>query len=424
MKNFKKYLFNYRCFIVWRINDLNRFFGKFKLPLLLMVVTPALGACATVMEAKQAYDEKPSMEMVLDRINTAARTLELEDIMLRTMPISAASTWPKDANHEIPKGDQSKLMGIVLSDAIFSPGSGFRPSAIRIKVMYQQTIFFESYPDMYYERKYMDKLPSNDEINDYGQKILGSGYNPVFNKSFVRFLRYTPDFKPKKSHFEGKLNGKTVEFYPSLEDAVISLADNAEQLQKIRNDMMDVDADKKRALRDIADTAREIKVLKDKKTAPAEIKAFENQIPVYKKEYDTAALKYETLLKAWKIELTKIKQQATAFNDEQLALAANIQSGVSAIKGLHTDAVVLVTISAMKLPSSIMNLPAELSKLTTSPKAGLRIARIYLNMVSLSENVSIIKKELAQTYAEAIAMDGLFDNRIKTVTSPQRKTEK
>lgn len=393
------------------------FFAKFKLLLLLLAVTPLLGACATVMEGAQAYQEKPSVEMVLDRINTAARTLELEDIMLRTMPISAASTWPNNANSEVPKGDQSKLMNIVMADAIFSPGSGFRPSPIRIKVMYEQSIFFESWPDLYYERKYMEKIPSNDAIKEYGKKILGHEYNPVFNKSFVRFLRFTPDFKPKKEHFEGRLDGKTAEFYPSIEDAVISLADNADQLQKIRNDMMDIDADKKKAMRDIADTAREIKELKDKKGAPAEIKELESQIPVHKKEYDTLAAKYDTLLKAWKIELAKIKQQATAFNDEQRALAVNIQAGVSAIKGLHTDSVALVTIAMLKLPTSIMNLPDEVIQLAQAPMAAIRIARIYLNLSSLSENASIIKNELMQTYDEANAMDGLFDSRIKTVTA-------
>jgi len=397
------------------------FFGKYKLFLLLLAITPMLGACATMLEAKQAYDEQPSVEMVLDRINTAARTLELEDIILRTMPISAASTWPADANREIPKGDQSKLMNIVLTDAVFS--AGFRPSAIRIKVMYEQTIFFESWPDLYYERKFMDKPPSNDAIKEYGKKILGQEYNPVFNKTFARFLRFTPDFKPKKSHFEGTLNGKTAEFYSSLEDAVISLADNAEQLQKIRNDMMDIDADKKKVLRDIADSAREIKALKDKKAPPAEIKALESQIPVHKKEYDTAVAKYDVLLKAWKMELAKIKQQATAFNDEQRALAVNIQAGVSAIKGLHTDSVTLITIALLKLPTSVMGLPDEAMRLAGSPNAALRLARIYLNLSALSENASIIKNELLQTYDETSAMDGLFDSRIKTVTAP-RKAEK
>ncbi|MBI5179237.1 MAG: hypothetical protein HZA04_08270 [Nitrospinae bacterium] len=398
---------------------MKRFWAKYKFVLLLTALAPALWACATALEAYQAMDEPPSVEMVLDRVNTAARALELEDIMLRSMPISAASTWPRRADAQVPQGDQGKLMSIVMEDAIFGPGSGFRPSPIRIKVMYLQTIYFETWPNLYYERKYLDKPPSNDAITDYGHRVLGPNYNPVFNKSFYRFLRYTPDFRPKKEHFEGKLNGKTAEFYPSIEDAVISLADNADQLQTIRNDMMDVDGEKKKAVRDIADAAREIKALKDKgeKKNEAEIKELENEMQVHKKEYDNAALKYENLLNAWKSELAKIKQQATAFNDEQRALAENIQAAVSATKSLQVDATTLVTIAMLKLPISVYNLPDEIKRLINAPMAGLRIARIYLNLISLSDNASIIKNELVQLYKEADAMDGLFETRIKAKTA-------
>ncbi len=361
------------------------------------------------------------MEMVIDRVNTAARVFELEDIMLHAMPFSAGSRWPQDCAKPIPLGDTAQLAAIVAQDALFSPGSFFRPSAIRIRTLYLQSILFESAPNLHYQRKYLDTPPDNNAIRAFGKKILGENYNPVFNPSLYRFLRYTPDFVPRRRHFEGKFEGAPAEYFANLEDAVISLADNPERLQQIRDDMRETDDAEKRAVRDIDDATRQIKKLKDEdenKNA-SEIKDLENEIALHRKEYDTAAARYSELLTAWKLELAKVKKQTTAFTPEQRELAVNIQDAVDLVKSLDLDSTTLVFIAMARLPDSLMNMPDELKRLLHAPFAGERIARILLNIISLKDNIMIIRNELGQHYAEANAMDGLFAGRIQIATVKQ-----
>ena len=397
----------------------------------LLALLPFIGSCATALETFQATQEPPSVEMVIDRVNTAARVLELEDIMLHAMPFSAGSRWPQDCAKPIPAGDTGKLAAIAAQDALFSPGSFFKPSAIRIRTLYLQSILFTSAPDLHYQRKYLETPPDNDAIRAFGAKTLGANYNPVFNPSLYRFLRYTPDFTPDRRHFEGKFEGAAAEYFANLEDAVIALADNQEQLQKIRGDMQETDDRKKRAVRDIDDAARQIKKLKDEgeRKNAAEIAEVENEMAAHRKEYDAAAARYGELLAAWKMELAKVKKQTSAFTPEQRELAINTQAAVDLVKSLDVDATTLVLIAMARLPDSLMNMGQELNRLLRAPLAGQRIARILLNVISLKGNMAIIRNELGQHYAEADAMDGLFTNRIRTSTvkqpeKPQPTSEK
>lgn len=389
-----------------------------------LALLPFIGSCATAMETVQAYQEPSSVEMVIDRVNTAARVLELEDIMLHAMPFSAGSRWPQDCGKPIPAGDTGKLAAIAAEDALFSPGSFFRPSAIRIRTLYLQSILFDAAPSLHYQRKYLDTPPDNDAIRAFGVKTLGANYNAVFNPSLYRFLRYAPDFVPRRRHFEGKFEGAPAEYFANLEDAVISLADNQEQLKKIRGDMLEVDDRKMRAVRDIGDAAREIRKLKDEdeRKNAAGIADLENEMAAHRKEYDAAAVRYGELLTAWKLELAKVKKQSTAFTPEQRELAVNTQAAVNLIKSLDIDATALILIAAARLPDSLMNMPDELNRLLRSPLAAERIKRILLNVISLRDNMVIIRNELGQHYAEADAMDGLFAARIKTsaVKQPEK----
>lgn len=379
----------------------------------------AAGGCASALEVVQAAQEPPSVEMALDRINTAARLLELEEIMLRAMPISAASAWPEKSGKIIPGADYGRLGSAASADAIFSPNGPFRPSIVRIKVLAIQTILFESAPDLYYERKFADKEPSPDAIREYGKKVLGEHYNPAFNIPMYRFLKRTPGFMPKREHFEAKLDGRAVDYFPGMEDAVISLAENGEQLKKIRGSMDEVSDSKKRALRDIEDNSREIQKLKDadeRKNAP-DIAALEEEIKTHRKEYDDAAAKYGELLKTWRMELEKIKTQSSAFDADQAALAKNVQASVDAIKSLHYDAIAVISIAALRLPDSLANLDKELQRLMRSPFANERIKRIVQSLAALKDNVMIIKNEMFQLYDETGALDGLFEQRLKAVVS-------
>lgn len=379
--------------------------------------------CASTLEMVEAAQEPPSVEMALDRINSAARVIELEEIILRAMPISAASTWPAKVDKPIPDADYGRLAGASAPEALLKSFGKAHLSPVRIKAMAVQTILFETAPDMHYQRKYIDTDPGPEVIRAFGGKVLGENYSPAFNPLMYRFLKYSPDFIPKREHFTAKRGDRAAEYFAGVEEAVLSLAENAEQLRAIRSDMEEISDKKKRALRDINDNAREIGRLKDEdgnKNA-AEISSLEEEIKTHRKEYDDAAAQFEGRLAAWRMELAKIKHQSAAFDGEQAALAANIQAAVSAIKGFHYDSITVITIALVRLPDSLMNIDKEVRHLMKSPLAEERIKRITASAVALFDNATIIKNEIFQIYAEADAMDGLFDARIKTAVSKPAK---
>ena len=47
-------------------------------------------------EAWTASQETPTVEASLERVNTAARLIELGDLMLQGLPLSAGSLWPQE----------------------------------------------------------------------------------------------------------------------------------------------------------------------------------------------------------------------------------------------------------------------------------------------------------------------------------------
>ncbi|MEE8483766.1 MAG: hypothetical protein V3S46_04130 [Nitrospinota bacterium] len=408
---------------------------------LLATVTLALtlSACATVAETYQAAVEPLSLELVLDRINTSARALELEEIMLKAMPISAASKWPKQVSSMIPSAEYGKLAAIVMQESLYSMrrerrqstlgrisgrtlggafgGFTFSPSPIKIKVLYHQGLLFKNFPDLYYIREYLDHEPGEEDIGNFGRKIIGGDYSPVFNKSFYRFLKYSPAFKPKREHFLGTFDGKSVEFYPNVTEAVISLADNPGDLRAALDAMEIVYDERKEKLRDIEEKLEEIKDLKEAKAGRAEKNRRKNEMKVLKAELDRIGKDYREKMKIWKVQVAAVKMQKTALSGEQKALAINIQHTIDATKGLGRDAVTLLTIALIKLPLALMNLPNELEELAYSPMAGPRIERLIRNSVSLGENASIIKNGLNLFGDEADTMDGLFDARVKIKTA-------
>ncbi len=399
------------------------FFLKF---FVVSVLCLTASACATTTEALLAYSEPPSVEMVLERVNTAARAVELESIILNSMPISAASGWPRDISQSVPSRKRSGLMDIVAKEAIFSIGSPYRPSPVKMKLLYVQSLLFSSYPDAYYRRGYMEGNLSPEEVNArvkrFGNEILGGvysdGYPDIFDKSFYRFLLFSPDFKPAKEHFIGTFKGKHVEFYPNITEAVISLAENGEALKEISQNLWELEDKKARALRDIAEISdRTGRLSAEEKSTNAnhsrEIKELEKERKVAESAYRAIAMEYREKLKIWEIELANIKTQATAFDDEQKALAANIQTAVDSAQRHLTQASVLITIAMIKLPVSIMNVRQEVRRIARSPLPSLRIVRIWAGLASLSGNVAIIKNELGLMKAQAAALDNLFGNRIK-----------
>ena len=382
-----------------------------------------LSSCSTVIEGLNAYNEPPSMEMALERVNTGARALELGDLMLHGIPISAASEWPRQVASQVPSREFGKLMGSVMLEGIYAYGSGFNPSPIKIRVLYQQGLLFEEFPNMYYERKYLETDPNPESVKAYGKAVLGDKYNEAFYRSFHYFLKYSPAFRPKKELFLGTFNGRAPEVYANVREAVLSLADNREALGEILRELDNILDEKKLQIRNIDEATNDIRELKnkEKKASRDEKSAISGEIDKKKDEIkihsvDLAEInkRYKEQLGIWVTELAKIRKQVTALDEEQIALAKNIQHVVEAIKEINIEATTLVAVAIIKIPTSILNMPNELNQLVRSPFADIRVQRIVSNSVTLFDNAMIIRTELGVLTSEADSLDDLFEMRIKT----------
>ena len=398
-----------------------RYLSKNFKPFVLFLLALIISSCSTALEMINAYQEPPSMEMALERVNTGARALELGDLMLHGIPISAASTWPEQVASQVPSSEFGKLMGTVMLEGIYAYGSGFYPSPIKIRVLYQQGILFEEFPNMYYERKYLESDPNPESVKAYGKAVLGDKYNDAFYKSFHYFLKYSPAFRPKKELFLGTFNGRSPEVYANVKDAVLSLADNQNALREILRELDNILDEKKVQIRNIDEATDEIRSLKkkekkasreEKATINEEIAKKKDEIKIYNVDLSSINKRYIEQLKIWEAELAQISKQVTVLDDEQIALAKNLQHVVDAIKEINLEAITLVAVAIVKIPTSLVNMPNELNQLIRSPFADIRVQRIVSNSVTLFDNAMIIKSELGLLRTEAGAMDKLFEKRI------------
>jgi hypothetical protein len=375
-----------------------------------------------VWELANAYYEPPSLEMVLERVNTSARALDLGDLILHGIPISAASTWPSEVSRSIPPGEYGKLMGIVLMEAIYNFDSGFNPSPVKIRIMYQQGLLFDDFPSMYYSRKYEDADPSPKSVRDYGKAVMGDAYNDGFYKSFYYFLKFTPAFKPKKKLFSEKFEGEAVDYYPNIREAIISLAENKDALREMLEELETVSEERKVQLRNIDEAMAEIKRLKIKERDTKfsertpirkEIAERKEEVKLGRNDLNAVNARYRESIKIWKVELASIRGQTAELDEQQRALAINIQHALDAVTELKMQATALVAVAIIKLPQSTLNLPEELKRLARSPLARLRIERVIANSASLFDNAGIIRGELSLLGAETASMNGLFKKRVK-----------
>jgi hypothetical protein len=288
--------------------------------------------------------------------------------------------------------------------------------------MYQQGLLFDDFPSMYYTRKYDDADPSAQNIRDYGKSVMGETYNDGFYKSFYYLLKFTPAFRPKKKLFSEKFKGEAADYYPNIREAVISLAENREALREALEDIEILNEERKVRLRDIDEVMVEIKKLKirerDAKSsqkAPLrkEVAERKEEMKLYRTDLKAVNDRYMELIKIWKVELASIRGQTTELDEQQRALAINIQHALDAVTELNIEATALVAVAILKLPSSTINLGQELRNLARSPLARLRIERVIANSASLFDNAGIIRGELRLLGAEASAMNNLFKKRVK-----------
>lgn len=402
-----------------------------------MTNLPALKYCGldAAMEAWNVYtSEKPTVEASLDRVNTAARMLDLGGLMLHSLPISAGSEWPRQVKGSVPFTEKGNLEQMMRNDPVkygSYGASATQSSALKVKALYLQSRLFSTYPDLYYEPTFRSKPPTEAEVNALGTKLLGPSYPPAFTKVLYHLLLFNPAFQPKRELFEGRFNGKPAEMYPNVMDAVLSLADDKKELEQLRESMLQVEEKKAKERRDIEETAQRIRQLQSQdagkpstaeeaaqRSEPGahrnEIEELKQQLEIQEKEFEESVKAYKEELTKLSIELAKIKDQSTAFTPEQQALAANVQATVEAVQGSLCDESVLLFIAGQQFYKALPNVKQELRDLflTQGQTANKRIERVSANLATLPTNLKMFTTELGVQGDDAKAYDGLFKSRL------------
>ena len=395
--------------------------------------------CMSVDVTKElwaASKETGTVESALDRVSTAARLIEVGDLIIRTLPMSGGADWPRKVSGSVPFAEEAKLRQLLQQDPVYASGTVGETSALKLKEMYLQTVLFNRYPELNASRRMGVAAPSEAEVKALAAKVLGPGYSPAFTKVFYRFLQYSPAFEPKADLFAGRLDGKATEVYPSLLDAVVSLAENKPEIMQLQESVVQAEEKTAKEHRDILDLTQRIKKLEsaefgnpstaeeavqasDKDTNAKEVEDLKGQLVVQEEEYKTTVKAYKEELEKLGLEMAKIKTQVVAFNPEQRALAANVQTAVDAVQGAMCQSEVLTAISGYHLKKVLPKWKDEVRVIARQggPVANERIRRITVNLTTLPSNLSVLMTEIGVLDEETKISDNLFTSRVTVDTS-------
>ena len=383
--------------------------------------------------AREAYvfkSEEASIESALDRVSTVRSNGEVNHIMMMTLPISGGSDWPQGVS-EMPLTEEAKLRERMRQDPANSGRDAALTSVLKVKTLYRQTLLFTRYPDFFAWRKPGVAQPSEAEVQTYQLRVLGANSPPAFNKNFYRFLRDQPDYEPKAELFAGRLDGKATEVYPSLHDAVVSLAENTNEIRQLREVVLQAEEKKARENRDILDLEQQIMRLEatefgnpstadeaarasERDTNANQVNALKEQLAVQRREFESTVRDYLAEIERLGLEMARIKTQAMAFTPEQQALAKNIQVGVGAVKGTMCESQLLLAMAGYHLQKVGSNWQHEIQGiLHQGGQAAIeRMRRVALNGAMLPTMLSVLKTEADILEKEVKVYDGLFESRI------------
>lgn len=373
-------------------------------------------------------NEPPTLESALDRVNTAARVLELGSLILRTLPISSGSGWPVQVNGSVPQADEALLRQRLQQDPTYYAGAAMQTSALKLRAMYLQTVLFKQFPDLSAPRKMGVAAPTERDVNALAAKVLGANHSPAFTKVFYRLLQYNPAFEPKAELFAGRLVGKATEVYPSLLDAVVALAENKPEILQARDSVLQAEEKKEKDRRDISELLLRIQALKAKENGDSaggqeakakEVEDLKAQLAVQEEEFKSTVQAYQAELRKLDLETAQIKTQVGAFDPEQRALAVNIQTAVDAVQGTLCQSEILLAIAGYHLKQAGPNWQKEIEQIAAQSSrqqnsiANERVKRLMNNIVSLPTNLSVLMPDLAVLDVEAKVYDNLFSSRIQ-----------
>lgn len=426
-----------------------------------------MGGCSmksaglSILEGGAAYMEKPSMELVLDRMNTAAAAARLSEEILKNIVITDTTDWPQRITG-FSKDDLQPVTQALLLDGAYAAHGGLL-SPVKANVVQVQNILYELPPDLYsqsgscykdgektlingfyYHVKFNEKFDDGVEIEkksllDMKASDIGA---VVASSAKSIFINQKCDSVPKKSRVkkreglpklitEGGEHSKSETSYTGVGNAFCSIIDSQKEENKLRPLY-----DKMNGLKiDIAEKYEQISVLEKAKDAigkgeepqgddiPDTQDGCDHAIGEIRKdlEEDVAGIDGEKSLKsqledaelAFFEALANAGDSYTEIDEGQKKILTNIIDACTGMQEMLTGALTLTGVAIAKLPGALTGLPDELKALTDSVKnkeakavyIPLRLARLRFNAGNVIDNIKGI--------ATVIDLDLKIANNIK-----------
>ena len=406
--------------------------------LLLFIVTQLLSGCAVMRGAAEggmAMMEEPSMELVLDRLNTAAAAADIAHTCFNEVAVSDEVTWPKDLDN-IQKKDIKPILNALAADGAYAAHGGII-SPIKAHIALAQNVLYEIPPDLYapagscyengeetiingiYYKINIEQTPDGPQI-----KITKKD-NPSLDEIKRAIDQYVKNiFKPGKCKNKasilkrkGKLKpqpGSNV--YPGIMAALYDILPNGQEIKSAYEEY-DAVNQKVMALSDeismLNKDKRKIKSKKEPEGPYKTIAEIDEQLKIKKEELKSLKEELAEKKNILTTELDKISEHKGEITDPgQLKVLENIVEACKSIEGLLSDSVVLTTVALAKLPTSIAGLMNEIKQLTNpkpqssglfsafgNPATGqaiqmaylpLRLARLRYNAGNVADNIKTI----------------------------------
>jgi hypothetical protein len=391
-----------------------------------------------VEEAWAASQETPTVEASLERVNTAARLVELGELMLQGLPLSAGSLWPQEMRGTLTLNAQSFtriLQENYRQRVLYAAGLGFQPSPWTGRALELQQRLFSTPPDLHYERTYRSKAPSEDEVHALAEKVLGPGYDRASDKNFFGFfdiIRVSSrnERSSPRSSTARRPSSIRMSWMPCGSwQITTTISSNSGKPFWTGEEVCE------RAYRDVEESARRIRELKShtfgnpttpeeaaqkgEESAPAkELQELEAQFDTEKTEYEATVKAYQSSLQQLSVAVGQIKNQSAAFTVEQRALAINVQAVVDTAQSLLAGTRLLMVITTVHAPKAALGFRNELLRIaaTGGDRAVPRMKRIVVNSSLLKPNLSLIATESSVLDAESKPYDDLFEKRINAPT--------
>ncbi len=416
----------------------------------LIIFTQGFYGCAALTVATEAasagFLEQPSMELVLDRLNTASAAAELATVTFNDVPISDTSTWPKELNSMSGKDIMPVFRALALDGAYASHGGLISP--VKAHVVLSQNVLYIVPPDMYSSAGSCYKKGESTIINGYYYKI--NSYNDIEYKDkpsgdeieravkmgaenifITTKCRGSQTLVKRKGKLKPQSGGVIKQ---NIMQALYDILPNGKAIKAAYKEYDKI----KKELLDIAET---LAVLAKDKTKVEDgekpvrrystVADIEEQIAITLERKEEAGLELEErtmILKQVLENISEYKGEVTKPSD--LKTLRNIIEACKAVEGLLGETVGVTTIAIAKLPQSIMNIHNEIKQMGGTAKGvnlgglstvkaaylPLRLARLRFNTGNVLDNikaiVTVIMKETTVIATIHMELDDLLSIEI------------